>query len=127
MNEEDTKFDDELELLAKRKETQPLATGEDAAGCGEPAAKKQQSRSCPKDVLVVVDKDDGQNMTPPNPRESSWFIMHTSNPLLHQKKFHKKFRRRFRVPYQGFLGLVDMTKEDQSMQRWLSKDAVGNP
>jgi hypothetical protein len=60
MDEEDSEFDKELELLTTRKKTR---------GADKHVAKKQWSKkSHQKDTLVTVDED-GQNLTPLDPQQ----------------------------------------------------------
>ena len=53
--------------------------------------------------------------------------MYVKNPPVHDDKFQKKFRLRFRMPHEEFVKLVDKCKASPMFRRWMSKDAVGRP
>ncbi|CAB9502528.1 Plant transposon protein [Seminavis robusta] len=70
--------------------------------------------------------DDEGNKIVLQPKQTIWYIMYVVSPTLDCQKFNHKFRRRFRMPYQQFLRMVDWSEDAQVFQRWRSKDAVGN-
>ena len=57
--------------------------------------------------------------------ESFWYIYYVENPLLEDSKFLKKFRIRFRLPYNKFEELSAECKASNLFMRWMSCDAVG--
>eukprot|EP00804_Cyclotella_cryptica_P015709 CCRYP_019516-RA/>CCRYP_019516-RA protein AED:0.25 eAED:0.25 QI:0/0/0/1/1/1/2/0/275 len=52
-------------------------------------------------------------------------IYYVENPLLEDEKFLKKFRIRFRLPYNNFEELSVECKASNLFMRWMSCDAVG--
>ena len=63
-----------------------------------------------------------------NPKDSCWYINYILQPRLAIKKFHCKFRRRFRLPYREFLELVDYVSSHNIFSRWHpgKTDAIGS-
>eukprot|EP00797_Seminavis_robusta_P020115 Sro3065_g343090.1 Plant transposon protein (509) ;mRNA; r:3511-5037 len=59
------------------------------------------------------------------PRQTIWYLMYVVSPTLDSAKWHKKFRRRFRMPYSEWLELLEQCQQDHRFKRWMSKDAVG--
>jgi hypothetical protein len=55
---------------------------------------------------------------------STWYLIYIKHPAL-DNAFHKKFRRRFHLPYDEFLKLVDDIKSVEHFQRWQNTDALG--
>ncbi|CAB9530288.1 unknown protein [Seminavis robusta] len=53
------------------------------------------------------------------------YLCYIAFPSLDCAKFCKKFRRRFRMPYQEYLGVLAKAKANDAFRRWRSKDAVG--
>ena len=92
-------------------------------------AKKQRTRSV-KNAKFEMYTDDAGSTRPMDPKLTQWYQMYVTKPTTTSPKFCKKFRRRFRLPYQSFLGLVDLCKDAEGepyFRRWLSCDAVGKP
>jgi DDE superfamily endonuclease len=52
------------------------------------------------------------------PRQTYWYMMYVMNPALDNVKFIQKFRRRFRMSYSAYAGLVERVMEDELFQRW---------
>ncbi|CAB9496564.1 Plant transposon protein [Seminavis robusta] len=60
------------------------------------------------------------------PKQTVWYYMYVASPTIDCTKWHKKFRRRFRMPYSEFLSLFDrLETHTDYFGRWQSKDAVG--
>jgi len=56
---------------------------------------------------------------PIKPTESMWYTMYVNNPLIaHDKSMYDKFRKRFRLPYNNYLELVDMCCVDYRFDTW---------
>ena len=53
--------------------------------------------------------------------------MYIAEPDVSSEKFHKKFRRPFRMRYNMFRYLMLMVKNEELFARWMSCDAVGCP
>ena len=52
------------------------------------------------------------------PRSSVWYIVYVTNPVLEDENFHKKFRLRFRVPYDSFIRLSQEMKRSTLFEQW---------
>jgi hypothetical protein len=68
--------------------------------------------------------DDGQTEVLPA-TASTWYRIYVEHPALDNKAFHKKFRRRFRMPYEQYMNIVADCKESDIFERWRNKDATG--
>lgn len=56
---------------------------------------------------------------PIRPTESMWYTMYVNNPLIaRDKSMYDKFRNRFRLPYNNYLELVDMCRNDYRFDKW---------
>jgi len=88
--------------------------------------KKRQSRK-EKGVVFYTDEDGIRRVLPST--MSLWYNSYVRHPHLDCKRFHNKFRRRFRMPYGQYVDLVGMVKESNLFDRWRegNRDAVGNP
>jgi hypothetical protein len=82
-----------------------------------PPEKKRRNRK--KSVVEYYD-DDGK-LCSVLPTESPWYIQYVKNPAF-GNKFHKKFRRRFRLPYKQYTELVEDARVSGYFDRWLIKD-----
>jgi hypothetical protein len=101
-----------------------------------PKHKRKRKRSARNVKFEAFDAQG--NRIKADARYSSWHQWYveplfTEHPNLDKPKFHKKFRRRFRLPYQSFVELVEIAKTAKDkdgnlyFRRWLSKDATGKP
>jgi hypothetical protein len=87
---------------------------------GHPGRNPRQTKANP-----LMYRNDEGILVPLRPKGSTWYAIYVESPQLDNKKFHQKFRKRFRTPYSHFLELVRMVKESDLFKRWLSFDAVG--
>jgi hypothetical protein len=87
---------------------------------GYPGRNPRRTKANP----LMCRNDEGV-LVPLRPKGSTWYAIYVESPQLDNKKFHQKFRKRFRTPYSHFLELVRMVKESDLFKRWLSFDAVG--
>jgi len=56
---------------------------------------------------------------PIKPTESMWYTMYVNNPLIAgNESMYDKFRKRFRLPYNNYLELVDMCRLDYRFDTW---------
>lgn len=70
--------------------------------------------------------DDGGNVVYLKPMETAWWHLHVQSPLVEDKKFTKKFRRRFRMTCEQYQTLLVKVKRSSLFERWVdSKDATG--
>ena len=51
-------------------------------------------------------------------KDSYWWKMYIEHPMLNVPKFHRCFRRRFRLPYAMFIQFVSDAKENNWFPRW---------
>lgn len=60
--------------------------------------------------------------------ETSWYQIYIENPDLDSDRFHKKFRRRFRMRYSSFRRHMVEVKQSSFFKQWTtgSCDAAGN-
>jgi len=87
---------------------------------------KNRKKRGSKAVLWYTDEFGVRRVLPPT--KSSGYQQYIQHPNLDNNTFHKRFRRRFRMPYASYLELVEIVKESQLFDRWKEgrKDAVGN-
>jgi hypothetical protein len=60
------------------------------------------------------------------PHESLWYNVYVNNPPL-TLSFQKKFRRRFRLPYQQYLELLEDSRRNNWFPQWTGINAAGKP
>ena len=58
-------------------------------------------------------------------KDSTWYNLYINSPQDSNRK-KKIFRRRFRLPYDEFLKMVDDLKQHEFFERWMKKDCIGN-
>jgi hypothetical protein len=56
---------------------------------------------------------------------STWYLIYIQGPALDNTAFHVKFRRRFRLPYDQYLKIVEDCRSSDLFKRWQNTDAVG--
>lgn len=81
--------------------------------------KKRQRR-----IILARRGEDGELEAIP-PKESMWYQLYISCPQVQDVRFQKKFRRRFRMPYDSYLQLVEDAREYDWFPRWTGKDCTG--
>lgn len=125
--------EDELETLTSLLETFTEDYIEEYIGLIEeteqdaPQRKKRKKRKGEKGVIHYTDEEGVRRVLPPT--MSLWYNLYIEHPSLDQPRFHKKFRRRFRMPYNSFLELLEIAKTSPLFGRWLpgTKNAAGKP
>lgn len=93
---------------------------DEAFGDDDRPAKKRRAR---KQGVQGRRTEDGE-LERIDPTESHWYMLYAQNPEL-DDRFHNKFRRRFRVPFQNYLELVEEAVEKEWFPRWGGSDATG--
>lgn len=88
----------------------------------QPAAKKRRARK--KSMGVQARRTEDGELERIEPWESHWYVMYVAAPELDERFLHK-FRRRFRLPYDYYLQLVEEAKEKVWFPRWSGTDATG--
>lgn len=76
---------------------------------------RKRSRTRAKQVMVT---DDGMRQRPYTPKSSHWYNLYVAFPDLDDKTFHRKFRARFRLPYEQFTQLLSHLEMDDRFRRW---------
>jgi DDE superfamily endonuclease len=61
------------------------------------------------------------------PEQTYWYLVYVKNPMVEDAKWQKKFRRRFRMPYSEFPGMLDRMRDSGMFKRWYGTDAVKKP
>lgn len=69
--------------------------------------------------IMARRNEDGEK-EPILPKDSWWYSLYVSCPMLDDDRFHTKFRRRFRLPYQQYLELVEDAVNEDWFPRWSS-------
>lgn len=88
--------------------------------------KKARARRSVKRHPVYI-RDDNGNIVRLTPTKSSWYAMYVLSPNINNEKWKKKFRRRFRMPYEKYVDVVEELKEAEAFKQWSRFDAVGSP
>ena len=88
--------------------------------------KEKKTRS-PKGVMYYTDEEGVRQILPPT--MSCWYNYYIEHPDLDNPRFHKKFRRRFRMPYNEYRQLLLIAEAEPILARWKpgNTDALGNP
>lgn len=108
--------DDDDELLAMLDDDSNRGDPDDTP----PPEKKRRK----KRIILARRTEDGELEAIP-PQESLWWHMYISCPQRNDRRFLRKFRRRFRLPYEQFLWFVEEAKREKWFPRWMGKDATG--
>ena len=77
-----------------------------------------------KRFILARRKKDGELEAIP-PTESMWYLLYVSCPFLNDPGFLKKFRRRFRIPYDSYIAFVEEARAKEWFPRWSRPDAMG--
>ena len=85
----------------------------------EPPQKKTRRRK-----YVMARRTEDGELERIKPTESFWYLYYVQNPLLEDDRFVKKFRNRFRLPYDQYCELVENCKQSPLFRRWISCDAT---
>ncbi len=94
---------------------------EEASGRPRPPGKVK--RRAPRRVFGRKSSEDAPLEVIP-PEQSSWYVMYVSNFFLGEDdRSLKKFRQRFRLPYESYLDLLDAIKRHPLFDRWCAKKA----
>ena len=122
----------EDEEIASERVLLMLMTGmleEEEAGMGEEEeGPKRKKRRREKNVIMYTDPADGVRKPMP-PTSSNWWNLYVANPNLGNRRFLKKFRRRFRLPYDSYRELVSKVREHELFKRWhgVKEDSLNTP
>ena len=78
-----------------------------------------------KALAACYTRDANREIVPLSPRGTVWYHYYVLDPPVHDNNFQKKFRHRFRLPYDKFLEIFAQAKKSPLFRRWTSFDAVG--
>ncbi|KAG7345430.1 DDE superfamily endonuclease [Nitzschia inconspicua] len=130
-----TDSSDEVDLEAEGEEASLLTNGpayynmflgleKEEDECVNPNVKKRRGAK----GVVYYNGEQGQPVVVP-PTRSVWYGMYVEHPQLDSPRFHKRFRRRFRMPYQAYKDHLEELKESPHFERWKEgkTDCVGRP
>ena len=70
-------------------------------------------------------RDSTGTLVPIAPQDTIWWQVYIAHPPLNKKRYHEKFRRRFRMPYQQYLELLEDVKANSLFVKWTKADATG--
>ena len=106
--------EDELEEAEERIQAYLLTMGEE--GRKKKTTRKKRKFKSIKPFYI----DDNGAPRYLVPRQTYWYLMYvrTSPENLECAKFKKKFRRRFRMPYEQYLELLSKLQGDSMFSRW---------
>ena len=85
-----------------------------------PQPKKTRRRK-----YVMARRVEGGELERIQPTESFWYTYYVQEPLLDDERFVKKFRNRFRLPYDKYKELCSYCSDSELFVRWIGKDATG--
>jgi hypothetical protein len=94
----------------------------------EGARNPRRKRRLKKNLFFTI--DNGVRILT-SPIQTNWYRLYIVSPNLDNPKFKQKFRRRFRLPYDRYLELLDIVKKAERddgelyFRRWMSYDATG--
>lgn len=73
--------------------------------------------------------DDEGNIVSITPKSTSWYFTYILNPQLESPLFHARFHRRFCLPYNSYIELLQQVKEHELFKTWHddSHDAIHEP
>ena len=92
---------------------------EEAGDDNEETPPKKRHKRKP---ILARRNEDGQ-LEAITPRESWWYMLYVDCPMLDDDRFHKKFRRRFRLPYEQYRELVNDAVEGNWFPRWMKEES----
>lgn len=92
---------------------------EDAGGGDEETPLKKRRKRRP---ILARRNEDGE-LEAITPRDSWWHMLYVDCPMLDDDRFHKKFRRRFRLPYEQYRELVNDAVEGNWFPRWMKEES----
>ena len=82
--------------------------------CGEPKPKKKRAV---RGVWMRMTEDGEHEII--KPQQSAWWSMYVDNDIVKVEEYYlRKFRGRFRVPYENYLQLVEECSRSSFFLRW---------
>ena len=114
-------FEAELES-AEKEWFDSLQKEKQQAFDSKPEKKKARTRSA-KTLRPYYFGEDGQ-MVFLAPKQTFWYLVYVRSPAVNDANWQRKFRRRFRMPYSEFPGMLEQMRHSGMFLRWYSRDAV---
>ena len=94
----------------------------------KPRPEKPKTMPPSKDWMGHQRMTDGNgNVVRCEPQFSQWFTSYLCAPALEGKKFHTKFRHRFRMEHSSFLKLLHMVKDNKCFSKRARKTGPTGP
>jgi hypothetical protein len=90
----------------------------------DPPTQHERKKRHKRIILARRSENDELEEIPPT--ESMWYNLYITCPQVHDERFQKKFRRRFRIPYNSFIEFVEDAKDNEWFPRWQSTDCTGH-
>ena len=87
---------------------------EEQTGDSVPTIKKRRRPKKQRAITV----DDNGSVRPVLPRQTVWYCTYVLKPDLDDPRFHKLFRRRFRLPHAQFIELGERLEAHEIFERW---------
>ena len=85
-----------------------------------PPKKKRRAKKC----VMARQTEDGE-LEIITPKQSNWYLLYVNNPMVEDERFQQKFRRRFRLPYENYVELVNDCRQQEIFERWMGSDCTG--
>ena len=125
------------QLLNSLKPTSSLSllseeVAEEDVTCDEDKQQPKLERKRPKLMPAAKDwmshqlmRDTARNIVRCRPEFSQWFTSCVAAPRLENKRFHTKFRHRFRMRHSSFLILLGWVRESGAFEKWTKPNRRG--
>ena len=123
------RFDSTKFLLQRKREYEsdddddPAEMSTTDWGKNDPPSREGKKKR-KKRIILARRTEDGELESIP-PTDSMWYHAYITCPQTDDKRFQRKFRRRFRMPYESFLQFVEDAKEGNWFPRWMGTDCTG--
>ena len=89
----------------------------------DPSKEVQPKKRCRGPILAR--RAENGELEEIKPTQSLWYILYVSSPNVNCKRFRRKFRGRFRMPYSSFVAFAEEARVANWFPRWTSSDATG--
>ena len=89
----------------------------------ETVSRSKVIRSVKKHIIQFPNEDG--TMRTVTFKDSTWYNLYINTPPTSKRQL-KIFRRRFRLPYDEFMKMVEDLKTHENFIRWHNKDCIGN-
>lgn len=117
--------DEYMKLREKRRQSLEETLETCFATAASDTTTRKRHRTRDRRGQMPMKMDVVGNMVPIDPRETIWWSIYVASPCLNNQSFVKKFRRRFRLPYDQYLELVEDVRQSELFHKWTLTDATG--